>query len=219
MRKALRLATVLVFITSIAGAQITKGKTLLGGTVVYNRATASYSDNSFYPAKQDYLTVNPAVGITIKENLIVGVEGSYYSSVQKSGTTTNLYTTKGHGYGGSIFLRRYVPLAKRFYFFGQGAVGANKNTSRQKYNNQTISSSEGWGAVVNFSPGLTYGVLKKLYVESSLNGFALLGYGRSQTESTDANTGVVSTSKGSNFNFSTSLGSGGGFSIGFRLLL
>jgi hypothetical protein len=219
MRKVVLFTLVLTSVAAVAKAQISKGRTLLGGTVVYNRTTASYSNNDLYPASQNYITINPAVGVAVKENLIVGVEGSFYSSVQKSGPTPNFTTTNGHGYGGSFFLRRYVPLAKRFYFFGQGAIGASTNTSKSEYNNQTINSSEGWSTAISFSPGLTYGIFRKLYIESSLNGFALLAYGHSKYKSTDTNTGAVSTSKASNFNFSTSLSGGNGFSIGFRFLL
>jgi hypothetical protein len=219
MRKALLLTTVLFFITVIGNAQIVKGRTLLGGTVVYNQSSSYVSNNILFPGKQHYLTINPAFGIAVKENVIVGLEPSFSFSNQQSGTEADLFENKGRSYGASVFVRRYVPLLKKFYFFGQAAAGGNKNKSWQEYHNQTSNSTEGWGASVSFSPGLTYALTKKLYVESSLNSFALLGYAHSKTESTDSNTGDVYLSKGSNFTFSTSLGSGGGFSIGFQLLL
>lgn len=219
MKKVVLLAAVLVFVTTITQAQITKGRTLLGGTVAYNQSTGYNADNTSYPGKQHNLFVNPSVGNAIKENLVLGVEASFYTGNLKYGAAPNQYKNKSRSYGGSVFLRQYVPLLKRFYFYAQAAAGGNKNKSWQTYNAKTYSNTEGWGAGVSFTPGLTYALTKKLYAESGLNGFALLNYNHSKTESTDLNTGTVSSSKGSNFNFSTSLGGGSGLNIGFRLLL
>jgi hypothetical protein len=219
MRKALLLTTVLAFITAIACAQIPKGRTLLGGTLSFSQANDHPANNASYPGKQRNVYINPSFGKVIKENLIVGLEGSFYFHNQKYGSTTNETVYKNRSYGGNVFVRQYVPLLKRFYFYAQASAGGSKNKQSQIYNDQTYSNTEGWGASVSLNPGLTYAITKKLYVESGLNGFALLAYAHSKSESTDPSSGAVSASKGSYFNFTTSLGSGGGISIGFRLLL
>jgi hypothetical protein len=219
MKKALLTTSVFVLITSIAQAQITKGRTLLGGSISYGQGNNESTGNSSYPAKQHNLFVNPSVGKVIKDNLVVGLEGSFYSGNQKYGNTANESVNKSRSYGASLFVRQYVPLLKRFYFYAQALAGGGKNKAEQTYNNQTYSTTEGWGASVSLNPGLTYAITKKLYVESALNGFALLAYGHSKSEATDPSTGTVSTSKSNTFNFTTSLGGGNGFSVGFRLLL
>lgn len=218
MRKALLIAfTCLAGITS--QAQVEKGRTLLGGTIAYNQST-NYSDGNYLsPGKQRSVIISPSFGKAIKTNFVLGVEASFSSGNQTYGAATDAIKTKSHSYGGAIFLRQYVPLLKNFYFYAQGMMGGSKNEAKQTHNNRVNNRTEGWGVSASLSPGLTYAITKKLYVESGLNGFALLAYSHSKLLYTDATTGGVSVSKGNNFNFSTSLGSSGGFTIGFRVLL
>jgi hypothetical protein len=66
LKKALHLTIVLFLVTPVANAQITKGKTLLGGTVAYNQTTAEYAAGNYATGKQHYLTINPSAGKIIK---------------------------------------------------------------------------------------------------------------------------------------------------------
>lgn len=221
MKKVLPLTFASLCITFVSYGQIAKGKTLLGGSLGYGQSEAHASNITFLPGKLRYVTLNPSVGIAFKENTVLGVDLSLYTYNQKTAgaTPTDIYVTKSRVYGSNVFVRRYVPLLNRFYFYAQASVGGGKSEAWTEYNNQKPSRTDGWSAGLSLNPGLTYAVTKKLYVESGLNGFALLAYSRSKTKDTDSNTGVVSTTKGSNFNFSTTLGGGNGLSFGFRLLL
>jgi hypothetical protein len=219
MRKALLLVAVIISFASITHAQITKGRILLGGTLAYGRSTGYNPPNVSDPQVQQGLTINPSFGKAVKDNLILGIEASFYSLTQKYRSSTIISKYRSQSYGGSIFLRQYVPILKQFYFYAQAAAGANKNRTWQTSNDQTLNDTQGWGASLNLTPGLTYAITKRLYVETGLNGFALLSYNHSKTKFTDSNSGTVSTAKGSNFGISTSLGSSSGLNIGFRLLL
>lgn len=219
MKKALHFVITACLFTTVSNAQIAKSKVLLGGTLAYYQRTEDYSDERFNPAKQRYLTVSPSVGKVIKENLVLGVEVSFMSSYLRYNPPLTINENKSKSYGGAIFLRRYVPLLKNFYFFGQAAAGFSKQKGAQTYDSKPYNETNGWGSALSLTPGLTYGITKKFFVEAALNNLALLAYSHSKTESTDATTQIVSSSKSNDFNVSTSLGSSGGFNIGFRLLL
>jgi hypothetical protein len=116
-------------------------------------------------------------------------------------------------------MRRYVPLLKSFYFFGQGAVDFSAQNSSEKFQGQMRSKTKGWGTSVSLYPGLAYAVTRKFYVEAALNNLLVAGYNRSEAESKDLSSGLVSSSKTSSFGFSTTLGSFALFTFGFRFLL
>lgn len=219
MKKALHLAVALFFITATAQAQVTKGKILVGGTIGYAQVSEENTDNNSSPTKQNYFIINPSVGNVIKENLVLGIEATISSINQKYEAPSFEAKNESRSYGGSLFVRRYVPLLKNFYFFGQAAAGYSRSKTVQTYNNETYGKSQGWGAGINLYPGLAYAITKKFHVEAGLNNLAVIGYNHLNSENTNLNTEVVTLSESSSFNVSTSLGSNGGFSIGFRFLL
>lgn len=218
MKKALHLAIAALFFTAASNAQITKGKTLLGGTVAYYQTTAEYAVGNYATGKQHYLTISPSAGKVIRENLVLGLEANFYSTNQEYGLAPNKTENESSGYGGNVFLRRYVPLLKNFYFFGQGAVGYSETKSSQTSNSQPYSETKNWSVSASLYPGLAYAITKKFHVEAALNNLALISYSHSKHDYVNS-TPETPSSKGSAFNVSTSLGSNGGFGIGFRLLL
>lgn len=219
MKKALHLALVLAVFATTASAQITKGKTLLGGTLVYNRASIGFMPNNTIPNKQRFVTLSPSIGKVVKENLMVGIEADYSESRQNYQSETTRIDLNNSGYGGGVFVRRYVPLVKNFYFFGQADAKFSKSESSQTSNNQLDTKLESWVVSASLSPGLSYAVTKTFYMEAGFNSLAQLGYSHSKAQFKDPATGVVSTANGDGFVVSTSLGTNSGFAIGFRLLL
>jgi hypothetical protein len=218
MKNVFYTAILMLFIANSAAAQISKGKVFLGGTVGFGQQTSEMTNmSSNYPTKQTYLTISPSVGKVIRENIILGVQASI--ATQRSDYKVQEFDARYKGYSGGVFMRRYVPLLKSFYFFGQGAADFSVQNSSEKFQGQTRNKAKGWGTSVSLYPGLAYAVTRKFYVEAALNNLLVAGYNRSETESKDPGSGVVSSSETSSFGFSTSLGSSAGFTIGFRFLL
>ena len=218
MKNVFYTAILMLFVASSASAQISKGKVLLGGTVAYNQGKSeTINSPSNNPSKQTFLTISPSIGKVVKENLVLGVQASintmkYNYEIQNA---DNDYKS----YGGGLFLRRYVPLLTRFYFFGQGAADFTTSEVTQTYQNQTFGKTKGWNANVSVYPGLAYGVTQRFYMEAGLNNLLVAGYSHAETESKDPFNGSVSSSETNTFGFSTSLGSNAAFTIGFRFLL
>lgn len=217
MKKALLLVVVLL-VTLVSNAQITKGKTLLGGTIAYSKGKAEYVNfNSDPPTVQRYVTISPSVGWVVKENVIVGVQGNFSSQKQEYANANSNSDYKA--YGGGVFVRRYVPLLKSFYFFGQGAVAYSNTESSQENMGQTYNETKGWGLDASIYPGLAYAITRKFHVEAGLNDLLLIGYSHSESKTQYFGVPTIASSKGNAFGFSTSLGSNAGFNIGFRFLL
>lgn len=218
MKKVLYTTIICFAVGSVTQAQITKGKMLVGGTIVYSQGKAENSNNiNYIPTKQHYVSINPAVGKVIKENLVVGLQANFLSRNQNNENPVS--KSKTENYGGGVFLRKYIPLLKNFYFFGHAAAGYNKSKTSQTYMGRPYGKAEGWDINASAYPGLAYAITKKFHIEAGLNDLAVVGYSHSEFENTDLATGSLSSSKGNNFSISTSLGSNAGFNIGFRLLL
>ncbi len=145
MRKLL-LVSLLISATFFASAQITKGSTYIGGSV----GVSSYKREELTATTQEgtrnYFSFNPAVGKAVKENLIAGIDLSYSRSNDK-----NYYnitdTTEAESIGGGIFVRRYLSIVKRFYFFTQLGVGFGITKIDNRYNNGSsyTTNSDVWG--------------------------------------------------------------------------
>src|SRR5687767_4852931 len=85
MKKVLLLTIISISLTSISNAQISKSSVLLGGGVNVNHNKYENTTISKDKTHENYTTINPVVGIAVKENLILGVSLSY----GRSENTTN----------------------------------------------------------------------------------------------------------------------------------
>lgn len=201
------LLTIAIFLfASITKAQITKGSTFIGGQI---SGGTSETKNGSSTQKQSSLYLSPALGTAIKQNLIAGVDVTYGRSKYDNGVNQS---QKGNQYGGGIFLRRYVPLASRFYFFLQGRAGYSYDKSENsngsfRYVNKSNSASLG------LYPGVSLALTKILHIEAGLNNLVLLNYSRS-TYKQPNNPDQTSN----NFNFGTSV-SGTNLSFALRFII
>src|SRR6478735_5459882 len=146
-------------------AQINKGTVWLGSNF-------SYSESKDRPYQQlvdreiKTISVLPSFGVAIKENLVAGIFGNYTEEHKKN---DNGYTDrKEKTYGGGLFVRRYVPVFKRFYIYGEGRLGYNGIESSGKVDYPGGSSSnklKGWETGVTFTPGISYGITQNIQLE------------------------------------------------------
>ena len=203
---------IILFATTAANAQINEGRYLLGGNVSYNSQKnpqgSGVNYESFYSDIQ--------FGKVIKDNTVAGIIASYSFS-------NNGPTNKSNQFSAGVFYRKYKPLAKNFYFFGE--VDALYNHSNQTNgifqigNDATRNFSN--GGSVSFIPGISYSVCKRLQIELSMPNIASISYAGTKNETTSSITNSVSTGNGNNFSgniyLNTSLLSN--FGIGFKFFL
>ncbi|HUZ58122.1 MAG TPA: hypothetical protein VMU83_05020 [Hanamia sp.] len=204
--------SILVCTAITAHAQINEGSYLLGGSIGFN---SSKNQNGSINKNESFYS-NIQFGKVIKDNTVAGIIASYSFS-------NNGPTNKSNQFSAGVFYRKYKPLAKNFYFFGE--VDALYNHSNQTYgpfqigNDATRILSN--GGTLSFTPGISYSVCKRMQIELSMLNIASISYAGTKYETTSSITNSVSTVNGNNFsgniNLNTSLLSN--FGIGFKFLL
>lgn len=219
MKKTILMAVFCTAAYSVTHAQIKKDAILLGGEVsVYSSKS---SDNSTLPNNNINSTfLNLSAGKAIKENTIVGIYGGYGQGKNEniySSSTSNKSTITSTAAG--VFYRKYKPLGKSFYFFGE--INAGYSANKQEYENKVIgatttTTSTVSGAVLGLTPGLSYQLFKKMQLEVLMPSFAGLQY--ATTKNSGSN---IPTTKGNLFQFSTSLNNSllNSLAVGFKFVL
>lgn len=204
-----------ILLSILVNAQIRKGTVLLGGTISSNTYKVE-SSNSTITSKQSNILISPSIGVATKENVIWGMN-AYYGTDKNNNSQQPEYTTYT-SYGAGIFTRRYVPLGKEFYVFGQ--AGLDYNHSEQNYPyyaSQVENHTNSWGISLNASPGIAYGISKRIQLELGLPNMLHIGYSKGENVYISPTTQSSSTTKGvsvgMNLNPSTAL------AVGFRILL
>ncbi|MCU7548615.1 hypothetical protein OCK74_05775 [Chitinophagaceae bacterium LB-8] len=217
MKKILLSLISSVIISSIVHAQIDKGTVLLGGNLYLSKnkseSTDPPSDN--YKNETTNFGITPSVGVAIKPNTIVGIQLGYAhgkSSIENSGSD------KHESYRTEAFLRKYLTLGKGFYLFAQPGVYYNGYTYEMESSNSKRTIKE-WSVGIDLYPGISYALNKRFHLEAGLGNMADLSYGQSKNENKSKPGGETSSSKGHNFEFSSSLSTYTSINIGFRFFL
>lgn len=183
------LLTFTVFICSLAQAQIKKGDLVLGGNLDYNnqKQTINYSgrDSSIY--KYRTISIAPSFGKVIRDNLVLGfsIAYTYYRQDDNQGDVT-----RGNGFAGSVFLRKYKPLGNGFYLFGEASLGGNyTHTSlNQPGSNSLLSQvTNDYGVTLNLFPGIAYAINPKWQLEMALTNFFVISYSHSKLTQSNPN--------------------------------
>lgn len=212
--KILPALAILLLAATGTNAQITQGKYLLGGSLSYaNTQDVQYNGSPV----QKFFSSNIQIGKVFKENAVAGLIFSY------SFATNGVATNKTNWYSAGIFYRKYKPLTKGLYFFGE--VDAVYDYSRSTQGKFQIGSDASRyttnGATISFVPGLSYAVCKKLQMELSMPNLFNLSYDRVKDEKTFTNSQQILTSKANNFYANANLNASllNNVAIGFKFLL
>ena len=206
MKKITFSCFLFVFLASVLHAQINKGSILLGGNIGFS--TNKTKDTSL---KNNSVSVTPVAGIAVKENLIVGISLNYGHS------ENNLYSpsaeTEYKSYGAGIFVRKYVPLGKGFYFFGETGLNYQNYSDSYIYGSQK-NERKVQNISIDLYPGVSYAVSKKFQLEFGLPQLVTLGYSKTHNLVNDA-----TTQKTNGVNFNAAASSFSSFILGFRIFL
>jgi len=211
LKKLIPLALFLS-LTSAASAQISKGSLFLGGQI---SASKSESEEGLFsdPRKSHGFLVMPAVGTALKENLVLGVELLYGSHEIKY---SNFHEQDTRWIGGGVFARRYVPLTKRFYFFGQ-AKAAYVNSESEQGQGLSRKETEMHEVQLSVYPGVSLALTKAFHLEAGFSDLVAFNYQKGKTTETAPSAPTVkSAHKG--FGFSTNV-SGSNIFLGMRFII
>ena len=143
MRKLYALAITMVCISAVSNAQISKGSTILGGSV--SLRTTSLKDETPPELGNNYSDwgITPQFGKAIANNKIIGIFLDFTGSKQEYpnySTQPQIRKTESSSYGGGFFYRQYFPLSNHFYLFDEGSARIGFSTSEGSSNN--IRTSE-----------------------------------------------------------------------------
>jgi hypothetical protein len=113
----------LTSIAFVGNAQISKGAIYFGTGISGSFGKVKYEGGSSY-TRQLYL-FNPSVGKAVSANTIVGFEGAIgHADLNYTSFRENI------SWGGGLFARRYMPITKSLYLFGQAGASYVRTTSK-----------------------------------------------------------------------------------------
>lgn len=200
----------ILFIAVSANAQdIVKGRTSVGGMLSFARQKNEGTELN-YNGKYTWITINPAVGKFYNNNRMVGFNLSY----SREKRTVNTYTN--HSYGGGLFLRQYVPLAKSFYLFAEEGASFRSSKTRQETNiyKETLKTVN---VSLDFYPGLSYAITKRLFAELALVDLVNVGYTKEDRAQVFRDGSPTVKVKSTSFGLSAGLGNSNLGYLGFGL--
>ncbi|HEY0666829.1 MAG TPA: outer membrane beta-barrel protein [Sphingobacteriaceae bacterium] len=160
MKTMLVAAVILTAAYFTANAQ-TKGTNTLGAGF---DATSYKQESGNFESESKGNHFNLGYGRFIKDNLKLGVNGTYSHSTSTYSSNTD--STKVNKYGGGISLQKYFPLFNKFYAYAGGHTNYTyaKQTSNTPSNNNYNENSYFLGA----SGGVTWFVSKHFAFEVNL---------------------------------------------------
>jgi hypothetical protein len=221
MKKIILLAS--LFMSLGAMAQIKKGNTLIGGAISggTNKSKSTLAGQSD-EQRSNSINFYPSIGYAIKKNVVTGIKLALGKSENES-INTNVTTSKSEisVYGGSFFIRNYLPIVGKFQLFAETDLGY-ANSKQIGTNgigiNQQKQETKGNALALNLSPGMAFAVSKKFQLELYLGNILGINYNQSTTKSSLANvTTTESSSSGIGYNLNAAIFNN--LSVGFRILL
>jgi len=187
------LLALAISVFTVSKAQITKGSTMIGGSIGYNYSDNSSSDTLTSKTKSNGFNFGLNYAKCVKENTFWGVTASFSFSEDKYIYPSYNNSTQYRNFSIGVFERKYYPLITNLYLFLQTGLNYSFNNSNS-YNN-----TKGYRISASAFPGISYKMSKKIYLETSINNFFTVQ--SSHTENTIGNI----TTKQNNFSASFQL--------------
>ena len=102
---------------------------------------------------------------------------------------------KNNQYVAGVFYRKYKPLAKSFYFFGEADAFYNymkgiSGTFQIGSEGERFTSNIGG---LSFAPGFSYSICKRMQMELVMTNLVYVSYGVSKNEGTETGTSNISS--------------------------
>jgi hypothetical protein len=120
--------------------------------------------------------LSPSIGFVVKNNNVLGLSLSYGHGTDKSEYSKET----DNQYSGGLFYRRYLPVVKNFYFFGQSDAYYRYSKNEYSSNGNYKYWNENNTARVSLYPGLAYAINNRFHIELALNDLLALNYTKYQ---------------------------------------
>ena len=210
------LLAICLFFSSMLHAQINKGAVFIGGDLSIYGSTSNSENPTDYTSKHNQFNFYPSIGWVVKDNMVVG--GNLLLSFSNDTQQPNNSTRKDNRIGAGIFIRKYLPIGKSFYLFGNAYLNAasiySNYTSPQPY----YKKETGYAINATLIPGISYQLNKCLFLDVALSNLLTLGYEHRNTEEENPAGGIYKGSSNS-YNLYSSLGSGVPLQVGLRWMI
>jgi hypothetical protein len=215
-----------LLLSTVCHAQIVKGYKLLGGSIGFTRGNASnHTGGSNTDVTLTAINLNVSYGIAVKNNIVNGFTAgfSFIDNPLSSNDPVSGYFTrnsKNRSVAAGVFKRRYLPLGKNFYAFGQ--IGADFTYSQNDY--EQLSSGTAFEKAVTKSyavngslhPGLSYQLNNRFMLDLGFGSLVNIGYAHNTRRA--SNQSASPTTNTLYLNSNLSLSNLGNISVGFRML-
>ncbi|MGZ8545042.1 MAG: hypothetical protein ACXWV0_07080 [Flavisolibacter sp.] len=198
---------------TLVQAQIKKGSKLLGGGIGFGMTESGTTPNE---TEYKYFSINPSIGFVTKDNQAIGFNLFFNRNTTiVSGSPED--DVKTNGYGGGVYLRRYLPLGKSFYLFGEGQANFGYAQTDRYLAVDVHYKQMQYNGGLSFYPGITYVIKNRIHLEAGLNN--LINFSYSRTEQVTSTPTTEMRSKTSGFSLSANVSNNSPFNIGFRFVL
>jgi hypothetical protein len=198
--KKFTLLTAVLFFAFLSHAQITKGSTMIGGSV--SGGSNEQDDDQNQENKNSQWGVSVQFGRFIANNKAVGLFVNYGHGLSKFKTTGPFpYDTKdkNNSIGGGLFYRQYFPLSTKWYLFGDATLGYNKFVGERELNDKLTDKTKRWGAGLFITPGVSFAAGRRLFIESSFSNLLGLSYYQETSKEYSTTGTVINTLKTKSF--------------------
>ncbi len=216
-----------LLLSTVCQAQIVKGDQLLGGSIGFTRGNVNnYSGGGIRTGVTlTAINLNISYGIAVKNNIVNGFSAgfSFIDNPVSTYDPVSGYTirnSKNRSATAGVFKRRYLPLGKNFYAFGQ--LGADFTYSQNDYDQ--LGSGTVYEKAVNKSylvngslyPGLSYQLNNRFMLDLGFGSLVNIGYAHNTRRVNNQPSSPTTNMLYLNSNLS--LSNLGNISVGFRVL-
>jgi hypothetical protein len=153
-----------------------KGDKLIGGSLSFSVFNANRSGPGYYNVGN--VGIMPSYSWFIKNNLAMGIRGSfYYSRAGQEFSNGEKRTVRNFNSGISVFLKKYKPLKEKFGVHFENQLGGHYVATKDKGFQMPETKNEAYGASYQFSPGVFYRFSKNFMGEGNIGGVYASYYG------------------------------------------
>ncbi|RXK59766.1 hypothetical protein ESA94_11955 [Lacibacter luteus] len=204
MKKIITLS-IIVLLAFNASAQFQKGNKVLGFGLNVNSSSREITyDPGTRLIKTNTLNLNAELGFAKSASQLNGfyLSSGYGKTKSFAASSSSVYNTnQALHLGAGYFARKYMPLANRFFVFGEVRAGGFYSANYRARLEDAYQQE--FGASVSLKPGLAYKINERFLVELSFADLANVTYSQLEYE-----TGLGNKNINRNFNLGTSLGLG-----------
>jgi hypothetical protein len=176
MTKLFTLLLAAVCCTNNTYSQIKKGTTSIGGQVAYYSTAIDHSSIQRDESGRQAV-FNISAGRAFKENNVLGADIGYRHISNNSYFGNSPVDVKYDYYSVGLFYRQYRKLARDLYFFIEPGAGYyNSKQIDTDLTNVELHRVKQSGGYLTLMPGISYRLIKKLYVEVQVPRIAAVEY-------------------------------------------